>query len=100
MKYIRFIWILICLLWVIVILLDAFYFVKYPYKYPIGTELSWNYESEANYLLSSAISTLWLVIGVVLGTKSSKEKNYVIYFVAHILITVVCKLLFSYFYWH
>lgn len=100
MKYIRFIWILSCLLWVVVILLDAFYFVKYPYKYPIGTELSWNYESETNYLLSSAMSVLWLIIGIVLGAKSSKEKNYVIYFVAHILITVVCQLLFSYFYWH
>ena len=97
MKYIRFIWILNCLLWVIIILLDAFYFVKHPYKYPIGTELSWNYGSETNYLLSSAISSLWLIIGIVLGVKSSKGKKNAIYFIAHILITVVCKLLFSYF---
>lgn len=98
MKYIRFIWILSCLLWGIIILLDAFYFVKYPYKYPIGTEISWNYKSDTNYLLSSAISTLWLIVGIVLAAKSSKGKKNAICFAAHILITAVCKLLSYYLY--
>lgn len=86
MKYLTTFWLIFCLIWVIILLVDTINFVNNSFMYPIGTEgLTWKYKSEVSYLTESIIFLIWLLMPCVICSciKENKKK----WIIAHVLIT-------------
>lgn len=88
MKIIRILWSLFCFILSVFLIIDAVFFVNNPHEYPIGEGISWYYQSNANYLLSSTLFILWLLIGCILGIMSFNQKNHY-YLGIHVSITII-----------
>lgn len=92
MKYIRIIWVAYCGFLTIIILLDMVDFINDPSKYPIGRELSWEYASYTNYIISSVLAILWGLLGCILGC----IKKAKIFFIGHVLVSLTLTIYFLY----
>lgn len=91
-RYLTAAWIVFCLAFIVILIVDMTNFIGNPSTYPIGAEgLTWKYKSELNYLAETIMLLIWFLMPCVMfiRTNGNNKKKWT---AAHVLITLVYQI--------